>query len=221
MRLPDGISGRPARAYGWVAVAATPAILVGAAALGAPWPAVPALSLALAVTAALTGALAPPVDTPPGAQPVNAPSSARAVNAPHVGRAVGVPGGVPAAANTPLDAEAVGVPGGAVAAADVPPSAPAVGVPGGVLAAVAVLTGGAGLAGALATPAATITGLGAAVVAAAVCGMAGRHPGARVAGWLAIPILPSGRSDSSPRISRSTTNWRRATTCASSARCSD
>ncbi|MET7392249.1 hypothetical protein ABZS66_01950 [Dactylosporangium sp. NPDC005572] len=49
-------------------------------------------------------------------------------------------------------------------------------------------TAGAGLAGCLATEAATLAALGAIVAAAAVAGVAGRHSGARVAGWLTAAV---------------------------------
>ncbi|WP_330186317.1 hypothetical protein KZZ52_10825 [Dactylosporangium sp. AC04546] len=50
------------------------------------------------------------------------------------------------------------------------------------------LTAGAGLAGCLATEAATLAALGAIVAAAAVTGVAGAHAGARVAGWLTAAV---------------------------------
>jgi hypothetical protein len=109
---------RPAtvRAAVWATLPGVPAILVTAAALHAPWPTVPALSLALGLGAALTWALSP------WSRPT--------------------------------------------------------------LAGVAVVAAGAGLAGALATKPATLAGLGATLVAAVVCGVAGRGPVGRASGWL-------------------------------------
>jgi hypothetical protein len=108
---------RPAtvRTTVWAALPGIPAILVTAAALHAPWPTVPALSLALGLGAALAWALS---------------------------------GRLPA------------------------------------LAGVAVVTAGAGLAGALATKPTTLTALGATFVVAVVCGVAGRGPAGRASGWL-------------------------------------
>jgi hypothetical protein len=99
----------------WATLPGVPAILVTAAASHAPWPTVPALSLALGLGAALAWAL-----------------SER----------------FPA------------------------------------LAGVAVVAAGGGLAGALATKPATLTALGATLVTAVVCGVAGRGPVGRASGWL-------------------------------------
>ncbi len=99
----------------WATLPGVPAILVTAAASHAPWPTVPALSLALGLGAALAWALS---------------------------------GRFPA------------------------------------LAGVAVVAAGAGLAGALATKPATLTALGATLVVAVVCGVAGRGTAARASGWL-------------------------------------
>jgi hypothetical protein len=101
----------------WATLPGVPAILVTAAALHAPWPTVPALSLALGLGAALAWAL----------------------------------GG---ASRFPA------------------------------LTGVAVAAAGAGLAGALATKPATLTALGATLVVAVVCGVAGRGPAGRASGWL-------------------------------------
>jgi hypothetical protein len=101
----------------WATLPGVPAILVAAAALRAPWPTVPALSLALGLGAALVWALS-------------------------------------GASRFPI------------------------------LAGVAVAATGAGLAGALATRPVTLTALAATLVAAVVCGVAGRGFASRASGWL-------------------------------------
>ncbi|GII24983.1 SCO7613 C-terminal domain-containing membrane protein [Planosporangium mesophilum] len=127
----------------WAALPATPAILAAAAAWNAPWPIVPALSLAIGLAAALAGALRRP---------------------------------------SPATGES-----GRPSPTDVEP-----GLPSLALAAVAAVATGAGLAGAFATRAATLTALAVILVVATLCGLAGRVLVARAAGWLVAAASAAG-----------------------------